>query len=286
MRPVDMSQLRRTVPRAIFDEFDKASRALAALETDKERRDYIKNGPECSAFQVWLWRVGFLKCWYSEVKLQDGEGQVEHFRPKLKVWKSKPPHGGYTWLAFDWHNFRLAHPSVNKRRADRAIGSKAGKGCYFPLREEDRRARVAGEEDQEEPVLLDPIRPSDCLLLCFEENSGKPVPRFSREKDEWRHRRAAESINYYHLDEGTWNAERADLMRAVSILCQSIEAAAGTDQRRYEELVDDLLTNYVNPYAEFSRAAEQIAQEKGLLTCAPVPRVPPAAPGAGADGRG
>jgi hypothetical protein len=132
------------------------------------------------------------------------------------------------------------------------------------LREEELRARVPGDERREHPVLLDPAIASDCFLLCFDENSGRPVPRFSKEQDEWRHRRASDSINYYHLDEGTWNAERADLMRAVSILCERIEAAANTDQTRYDELVDELLS-YVNPFAEFSRAAEQVVQEKGLL---------------------
>ena len=181
--------------------------------------------------------------------------------------------------------FRLAHPSVNKRRTDRLIGSKAGTGCYFPLRNEDRRARAASEEEGEEPVLLDPAVKKDCLLLCFEENSGKPIPRFAREQDEWRHRRAAESISYYHLDEGTWNAERADLMRAVSILCQRIEAAARTDQNTYDDLVDELLS-YVDPYAEFSRAAEQIVQEKDLVLyahSAPEDGVTPALPGEGKD---
>lgn len=265
MRHIDIAQLRRTVPQEIFDNFANASQALAALATDEQKREYINNGPLCSAFQPWLWQLGFLKCWYSEAKLQDGEGEVEHFRPKLKVWKTTPPHSGYTWLAFDWHNLRLAHPSVNKRRTDRSTREKAGKGCYFPLKDEESRARVAGAENQEEPVLLDPTVAKDCLLLCFDEDSGKPIPRFSKEADEWLHRRAAESIKYYHLDEGTWNADRADLMKDVNILCQRIEEAARTDQNTYVELLGELI-NYVSPYAEFSRAAEQVAHSKGIFS--------------------
>lgn len=283
MRPIDMTQLRRIVPRAIFDEFENASQTLAALPTDEQRRRYIAAGPQCSVFQPWLWQIGFLKCWYSEVKLEDGAGEVEHFRPKLKVWKTTPPHGGYTWLAFDWRNFRLAHPIVNKRRTDRATGTKAGKGCYFPLGNEIGRARDVGGEREEEVVLLDPTVAGDCLLLCFDENSGRPTPRFSKEQDEWRHKRAVDSIRYYHLDEGTWNAERADLMRAVNILCQRIATAATTDRATYDLLVDELL-DYINPYAEFSRAAEQVVQQEGLLLYVPGQRPPIATPAGAIEG--
>jgi hypothetical protein len=266
MRHVDKNQLRRLAPQRLFDDLENARQAAAALETEEGKRRYIEqHGAVCTAFRPSLWTVGCLKCWYSEAKLMADDGEVEHFRPKRRVWKSQPPHGGYLWSAFDWRNFRLAHRSVNLRRTDYSTEQKAGKGCYFPLRHEDRRARVAEAEEREEPVLLDPAVAGDCILLCFDDNSGKPIPVYSKEADDWRHRRAADSINYYHLDEGTWNAQRADLMRDVTILCERVLAAAAAEDRdKYNELVGELL-GYIGGFAEFSTAAAQVVSQKGIL---------------------
>ena len=213
-----------------------------------------------------LWKLGCLKCWYSEAELKADQGEVEHFRPKKKVWKSTPPHGGYWWRAFDWHNFRLAHPDVNKRRKDYSTDEVAGKGCYFPLRDELKRASNLADEVNEEPILLDPTVAHDCLLLCFDESSGKPIPRYKPEDDidSWRYRRAKESINFYHLDEGTWNANRADLMLEVGILCDQIHAASlKGDTTEYNKLCDSL-GKYIGSHSEFSSAATQVLNDKVL----------------------
>ena len=112
-------------------------------------------------------------------------------------------------------------------------------------------------------VLLDPINPSDCKLLTFDTSNGKPIPRFSKEDDEWKNYRAEESINYYHLDEGTWNYKRKDLMDEVSILCDKLiesEQEGGNSDPLIDELVQ-----FLEPHAEFITAAEQVIREKGLL---------------------
>ncbi len=264
MIPIKNDELRRLAPRSLLDALEDAQQAVGRLLTKKKQRAYIEaHSATYSQLRQWLWMTGHLKCWYSEAKLSEGEGEVEHFRPKRLVWKSRPPHGGYLWLAFDWRNLRFAHPLVNKRRPDYSTKQKAGKGCYFPLLREELRARVPGAERHEDPVLLDPVVPQDCTLICFDVN-GRPIPRLSKETDAWRHRRAADSINYYHLDEGTWNAERADLMREVGIVCDRVFAArAGNDQAEYERLLGELL-RYIDAYAEFSAAAAQVITEKGL----------------------
>jgi hypothetical protein len=264
MIPIQNSELRRLAPRNLFDALEDAQQAMSQLATEKEKRDYIDAHSDVySQLRQWLWQTGHLKCWYSEAKLPEGVGEVEHFRPKRLVWKSQPPHSGYLWLAFDWRNLRLAHPLVNKRRPDYSTKQMAGKGCYFPLLREELRARVPGAEEQEDPVLLDPVVPHDCTLICFDEN-GKPIPRLSKENDAWQHRRAADSINYYHLDEGTWNADRADLMREVGVACERVLAAAAEkDQVEYKRLIGELF-GYIDPYAEFSAAAAQVISEKGL----------------------
>lgn len=213
MRLVDNQQLRRAADLSQLD----ACNTEIALVPEEERKAFIsEHEAECSAIRDALWSIGQMKCWYSEASLQQCEGQVEHYRPKRRL--SGTGHDGYWWRAFDWTNLRLAHPTVNRRKTDYLSGKRVGKGSYFPLRDETARASNKEEEEREEPVLLDPVILVDTLLLCFDEGSGGPRPRHSKEEDEWLYRRAEQSIEYYHLDEASWNAKRADLMALPRVL--------------------------------------------------------------------
>jgi hypothetical protein len=265
MRHIDLEQFRRFAKRVDTEALEAAKTMLSDMTSDADRRKHIDDkSAVCSAFLYVLWLIGFGKCWYSEAILEADAGEVEHFRPKKQVWKSAIPHRGYWWRAFDWRNFRLAHPLVNKRRKDYSTEQAAGKGCYFPLEDENRRAIDEAGELGEEPVLLDPTKARDCRLISYDGSSGKPIPRFREDEDPWKHKRAKESINYYHLDEGTWNAKRDDLMREVSILCDRVlAAAANEDWETYEQLLDEV-ASFVHPFAEFSSAAAQVITEKSL----------------------
>ncbi|WP_395750123.1 hypothetical protein [Prosthecobacter sp.] len=206
-----------------------------------------------------------MKCWFSEAILQQGEGQIEHFRPKKRL--TGAAHGGYPWRTFDWRNLRLAHSTVNLRRTDYLTGKKAGKGSYFPLQVAANRAHNAAEEANETPLLLDPAVPSDTRLLCFDEASGAPSPRYNRGDNQWLHERADKSIDYYHLDEGTWNKQRADLMAEVRAHCNQLEdiaIAVPRDEVAYNQKIDDIVA-YIGPFAPFSSACLQVVREKGLL---------------------
>ena len=269
MRYVNNKHLQRF---ADLTEIDAAKAEIAGKATADERSDYIDhrdNKAKWSALREALWTLGCAKCWYSEATLQQGEGHVEHFRPKKRLSGAK--HSGYWWRAFDWTNYRISHPTSNKRVTDYLTGKKAGKGGYFPLEDEATRAKSAAEEANENPVLLDPTNPRDCKLICFDTENGKPVPRFSKDEDKWRNQRAEDSIEYYHLNEGTWNFKRKDLMDDVGKLCDRIVDNAQGDRDAYEEMMDELL-GYIESFAEFSSAALQVVREKGLLEhIAPVP---------------
>jgi 5-methylcytosine-specific restriction endonuclease McrA len=263
MRPIPNRQLRRF---AILATLQESNRAIA-LELEANRKQFIDDHEhECSQMRNALWTVGSAKCWYSEVSLQEPEGQVEHYRPKKRL--SGAGHNGYWWRAFDWQNLRLAHPTVNRRKTDYLTGRRAGKGSYFPLRNEARRATTPAEEANEEPVLLDPAVPSDSFLIAFSQESGAPRPRYSKEQNEWLNRRAEESIEYYHLDEASWNAKRADLMAEVNKLSEQLEAIAVQqlrDDAAYQRMINQIVDDYLNPFAEFSSACLQVVRERGLL---------------------
>lgn len=280
MRPIKKSELRRIALQGKLEALQAAKTAMVGM-TDQERADYISTNDDLwTALRHDLWKVGSQKCWYSEVIIEADAGEVEHFRPKKKVWKSEPPHGGYWWRAFDWTNFRLAHPLVNRRRKDYSTEHVAGKGCYFPLRDEATRATSESAEDGEEPVLLDPASPADFRLICFDVNSGRPVPRYPKtdQKNAWLHERAERTINFYHLNEGTWNAKRADLMRDVGIACdRAMEAKMAGDAAEFHKYIGEIV-EFLDDAAEFSAAARQMAAEKGLLNdiYAPSPPTVPA----------
>jgi len=247
---------------------------LAAINDPQGRADFIRrHAGAWTALRPAMWGLNGCKCWYSEAMLQVQQGHIEHYRPKSGV--AGEDHSGYWWRAFDWTNFRLAHPTVNVRVTDYLTGALAGKGTYFPLRPGCVHALREAEEAAEQPVLLDPTEASDCRLLCFDLTSGKPVPRIAKTDDEWLHQRAADSIRFYHLDEGTWNVQRKDLIDDVQKLCDQIERQFATlpaDEAAYEASVDELVT-YLNHTAEFSSVALQVVLGRGLVEHAhPMPR--------------
>src|SRR3954453_16196371 len=66
------------------------------------------------------------KCWYSEVKLDGADPNVDHFRPKGRVREVNADlentgveGAGYWWLAFEFQNYRLAAMHANQRRTDK-----------------------------------------------------------------------------------------------------------------------------------------------------------------------
>lgn len=267
MRAIDKSQLTRI---ADLTAIKKANRDITELSEDDRKLfiDNKRNQKLWSNLKEALWNLGNMKCWYSEAELQEPEGHVEHFRPKKK------PHGlngenhcGYWWRAFDWENYRLSHSTSNLRRKDYLTGKMLGKGSYFPLREGDVRAMCRDQEAGEHPVLLDPTVPKDCKLISFDTYDGTPIPTYSEEEDNWRHLRAKQSIDYYHLDEGTWNYKRKDLIDDVNKLCQRLleaETAPERDQDKCDELTNELI-GYIDEHRPFTAACVQTIKENGLL---------------------
>lgn len=265
MRYIDKRQLPRLID---LTDINNAKAEIAALP-EGERGGFIDaNGARWSALKSELWALGNMKCWYSEAVIQRQEGHIEHYRPKKK------PHGlngaahpGYWWRAFDWTNYRVSHPTSNVRIKDYLTGVTVGKGAYFPLKEGDVRALNEASENLENPVLLDPTVKGDCRLICFDTNDGKPLPTFTEEQNNWKNQRAVESIAYYHLDEGTWNYLRKDLMDDVNKLCEKLleaETAPNRDQDKCDELTDELI-GYMDEHKPFTAACIQQIRENGLL---------------------
>lgn len=110
----------------------------------------------------------FGKCAYCETPVVGNQhGDIEHWRPKkavsdvhgnrvtIDVNGSQQPHPGYYWLAYDWKNLLLSCITCNQPSRSRSTGQVFGKGTRFPVA--GSHATTPGEEQHEEPLLLNPI---------------------------------------------------------------------------------------------------------------------------------
>ena len=169
MRPIPLENIRRAARREVIDELSAIQNTINELTDDQRRKAIDDNSDKWSALKEDLWKLGDMKCWYSESTIECNLAEVEHFRPKKRVTGERHP--GYWWCAFKWENYRIAHPLVNKRLTDYQTGKLGGKGCYFPLRDGCPRATCEEEQIAEDPVLLDPVLARDCELIVFDSSN-------------------------------------------------------------------------------------------------------------------
>lgn len=280
MRHIKNGDLLGLMPEKWLDDAADALSALVALPPEERSAFINAKGQIWSELKTAMCKLSLDKCWYSEARIAPSELEIDHFRPKNRVTMSVMPHKGYWWLAFDWKNFRLAYSLINKRRRDPRDENVQGKGCYFPLVDENTRvpdtnpASVSGER----PQLIDPCVKSDVYLLDYAVEDGKIIERFSNLKDEHRHQRARISIELFHLNEGTLIRDRHDLYVAISHSASRIEeierdleingVLTEKQQEEYDGLIDQI-GNWINtsaPFAAFARASVQQGGDRGWNT--------------------
>jgi uncharacterized protein (TIGR02646 family) len=195
------------------------------------------------------------KCWYSESLNPTADKNVDHFRPKNRV-AEDPTHEGYWWLAFASSNYRYSSQWCNQRRVDDESGTSGGKWDHFPLCSE-YRARLEGDDIQLEiPELLDPVDPDDWKLLTFRPD-GHPIPAMQEGTIEYR--RAAKSIDVYHLHCRELVEDRRTVASTIQRLVQDLEQLRPNIQdlhmrALYKRRQVDLL-RVVSAEAEYSAAA-------------------------------
>jgi len=104
----------------------------------------------------------FKKCAYCESRYASTQdGDVEHFRPKLRVQGKQPESPGYYWLANDWDNLLLSCQHCNQGRIQRLVElgipiktAKQGKLDQFPLKQGGQHISHNGGLVSEEPFRL------------------------------------------------------------------------------------------------------------------------------------
>lgn len=162
------------VPEEIKAALRHAAAELDTLADVEERKAYVNaNRDKWAAVRAYLSGMSHGKCWYSEAREAVSRYQVDHFRPHGRSKQAAKQYSdGYSWLAFDIENFRLAGVLCNTVNQEFSEDS-VGKGDWFPLVDPTCRATLQNRETgRETPVLLDPTDPDDPYKLWFDEDGN------------------------------------------------------------------------------------------------------------------
>lgn len=126
-------------------------------------------------------------------------------------------------------------------------GNTGGKAYHFPLWDEGKRAWTPDCDcDEEQPLLLDPCKASDVVLISFKDD-GEAMPRHDEKKRPKAFKRANESIKYYNINHSDFKKTRIELRDEMSGLVKNasryykkLETGDATHEHAYEEAIRTL----------------------------------------------
>ncbi len=263
MRHISPQVVAQRLPAGWTQQAQQAEVAVAAAQPQDRAAEVRGRSQVWQDLKGTLRIVSHDKCWYCESVDVRSDNAVDHYRPKNAVAECSA-HGGYWWLAFKWENYRFCCTFCNCHRVDQSSGQGGGKADHFPLRDEARRAHTPAHSlDDEEPMLLDPCVSADPGLLWFDEN-GQAVPSpICGIPNGYPHRRAEDSIRFYHLNHPSVVDQRkilcSELRRRVKdadSYFQKYLAGDGTARAAFAHAVRDLSESLsvVAPYTAAARA--------------------------------
>jgi hypothetical protein len=256
--------------RTALDDVSKIALSLGGA-SEKESSELLKTLRKAINDRSDIWAslkealadLSFRKCWYCESVENRSDMAVDHFRPKNKVYESKP-HNGYWWLAFDHTNYRFTCGFCNSPHKNEEEEKTLGKGTHFPLVDEARRIHSPnGRLADEQATLLDPTSALDPSLLWFVED-GRAVPRYKADQSLLFFTRASISIDVYNFND--FRIKEARVIMAIEIKRQVELGEKHLDEayrgvpvalELFQEICRNLL-NFIAPQAEFSSAARAI----------------------------
>lgn len=262
---IDFNQL--ALPQGWQEKAQQLSDSLVAERDEKKRSEIInKNQEHWKVVKPLLGALFNYKCWYTEAPQQGTDVDVDHFRPKKRVQETlstATPHDGYWWLAFCLQNYRYSCIVANRRRTDVETGVTGGKADHFPLCDEGKRALTPDcDLEEEQAVLLDPLKATDVQLLQFK-SDGEAMPRFSKEKHSRKFMRAEQSIAFYNLNHSDFVRGRIELrnkiekdVKAAKRYFNKLETGDADNDLAYEQAICRLreMRSKTSPYSSFSIA--------------------------------
>jgi uncharacterized protein (TIGR02646 family) len=258
------------IPQAWLEKVAALQRQLEALPNAEERKAFINSRSAIwSEIKDKLLEMSHGKCWYSEAPDAVSDWHVDHFRPKCRaVDEDRTEHDGYSWLAFDWKNYRIAGSYPNSPHRDDA-GTTRGKWDFFPLANGCIRADWDHRDcSQEICLLLDPTKKNDPKLLTFNEE-GLPLP--SDPSNPITKKKVEVTVHYLFLDSARLNAARKRKWRETSDWIQeyheacpkAYEDCTHQDFYRLERHLTQLAT-ITGPEAPYSATARACLRANSL----------------------
>lgn len=222
------------------------------------------------------------KCAYCESSFEATHPlEVEHFRPKSAVeidGALRPP--GYHWLASHWENLLPSCIDCNRRRSQTLAGSATprtvGKGNKFPISgAECDRARVAGDEVHERPLLLHPYFDDPDEHLEYIWNVPPTSPELGevhpRRRGAGTSRKGQASIEVYALQRiglVRHRGERLTLLRAQLLHLDEVGEDLRADHEnvalkaRFVRVATEIRDNFLAPKSEYSAMCWQVVRAR------------------------
>lgn len=213
-----------------------------------------------------LEKLFFGKCAYCEGRYSGIHPvDIEHWRPKAEVIvdeNGQERRFGYYWLAADWENLLPSCIDCNRIRTHFDFIERKnitlGKGNWFPLASDTKRADGLDEEKDEKPLLLNPChdRPENYLEF-HEEGFIKPKLNAQGQPDE----KALASIRFYALNRAELVQERRERillikqkMATIRSLANLLEQETMPDNREQNFIIEDLLSHELEQLHRFQKA--------------------------------
>jgi hypothetical protein len=208
------------------------------------------------------------KCAYCESRFAATQPvAVEHYRPKGKVKTSDGDVPGYYWLAAEWTNLLPSCTDCNTARRQLIGGVEvtAGKGNWFPLESELRRARAPEEIAGEPRLLLHPYFDFPDRHLEFIDEG---IVRSRLGSTGRASRKGVASIEVYALQRPGLVQERDEIRRRVLAQLTRVRREAGrldddpgdADQQAILKLELDDLRRLMAPEQPYSEIARQLIE--------------------------
>lgn len=224
-----------------------------------------------------LEKLFFGKCAYCEGRYSGIHPvDIEHWRPKAEVIVDelgKERRYGYYWLAADWENLLPSCIDCNRVRIHFDFLERKevtlGKGNWFPLVADTKRAGGVNDERDEKPLLLNPCndRPENHLEF-HEEGFIKPRLNGENQPDE----KALASIRFYALNRAELVHDRRERillikqkMSTIHSLVKLFEREAAVNQEK-SFIIEDLLSHELEQLHRFQEADQPFsAMAKQLI---------------------
>jgi hypothetical protein len=244
------------VPQLLKDALQVAADQLDLLTNEKDRKKFIsdpKNQKKWTALRKYFLAMSFGKCWYSEARDSVGRLQVDHLRPhgRAKQADKEFADSGYSWLAFELNNFRLAGQlcnTVNEEYSKKSVG----KGAWFPLVDPKERATFKRRILRGEvPILLDPTIENDISKITFNDD-GRVVPNPILSPIDTS--RVTVAIRCLGLSQSALDRDRTDVWKACSSRIQRFNKLVACLPRGLTALEAEIMDETVKELIEMSKA--------------------------------